>query len=126
MKKKIMIFSLLGMLGLSLVSPVVNTAQAYGPTQPPIDYTQTRLVSTRYITNSQLQTAVYQMNRGVRVANALSLINVPMQIVNVLASNQASYFSDLASMGYSLKVETYEKVNWDGYSARHIIRYYAY
>lgn len=127
--KKLTIFSIL----FTFISTPLVSVNAQGIT-PPIDYNEVRVIRTTYLTNSQVRELANAYERNASSINLIAILTgIANQYVGAgygiagwLVSNYSTGFRNVADAGMGIKVVTYEKVNWDGYSPRIYNKYYTY
>lgn len=140
--KMIKKISVLLLLFCSLFSSVVSIdhASAYGPITPPINYNETRVISTVYLSNSQVRALANSYKRNAENLSGIGIVIGLAEnyirgagavggfaaIAGWLVNNFGSSFQSVADAGLGIKIVTYEKVHWDGYSPRIFHKYYTY
>ncbi|ANC99188.1 hypothetical protein [Streptococcus suis] len=122
-KTKMLCAILLSLFGLSFASP---TVQAYGPISPSVNYNQTRVLRVDYLSNSQLKATIRDMRAGLSNGSIIGVVagalvkysNIPYAVALWIGQQHVNSLQYAADTGRGVKVITYEKVNWDGYSPR--------
>ncbi|MGO4942763.1 hypothetical protein ACTQ5R_09005 [Ruoffia tabacinasalis] len=94
--------------------------------QTPIDYTQTRIIRTSYLSNAQLRSAISKYRSAIHTGEGLAILIAALNgylgtaygITTWLANGHLISLQNAADTGRGVRIVTHEKVNWDGYSPR--------